>query len=72
MQSKTGRHSHGGQVRLPGLPMPYGPRYGRQHPDGLQKAKNHLVYTSRGIGTTGPMIRTFCPPEVTLLTLKTV
>jgi uncharacterized protein len=64
-------HSHGGQIRLPGLPVLHAPRYGTKYPEGLQQAENHLVYTTRGIGMIGPQIRTFCPPEVTLLTLRT-
>ena len=63
-------HSHGGQIRIPGLPVLHAPAYGRKYPEGLQKAEHHLVYTTRGIGMIGPQIRTFCPPEVTLLTLK--
>ena len=62
-------HSHGGQIRIPGLPALYTPEYGRRYPEGLQKAKNHLVYTSRGIGMTGPQGRLNCPPEVNLIRL---
>ncbi|HEY3329312.1 MAG TPA: metallophosphoesterase [Capsulimonadaceae bacterium] len=63
-------HSHGGQIRVPGLPVIYVPGYSRQYPEGLQQAKNHLVYTTRGIGMVGPQVRVFCPPEVTLLTIR--
>jgi predicted MPP superfamily phosphohydrolase len=64
-------HSHGGQIRVPGLPVLHAPMYGRRYPEGLQQARHHLVYTTRGIGMIGPQIRTFCPPEVTVLTLRT-
>lgn len=60
-------HSHGGQIRCPGLPPLYEPKYGRDYPEGLQMAKNHPVYTTRGVGVLGPQLRYFCPPEVTLL-----
>ncbi|BDI33805.1 hypothetical protein CCAX7_58560 [Capsulimonas corticalis] len=60
-------HSHGGQIRVPGLPPIQTPVMGRRYPEGLQQAKNHRVYTSRGIGTIGPPYRLFCPPEVTIL-----
>lgn len=62
-------HSHGGQIRLPGLPPLHCPNYGQHYPEGLQQAKNHPVYTTRGIGMIGPQMRFCCPPEVTVLTL---
>lgn len=63
-------HSHGGQVCAPwGTPfkLPFGARnYWRgYYPD----AKVPL-YVTRGIGTVGPDIRTFSPPEVSVLTLR--
>ncbi len=62
-------HSHGGQIRLPGLPPLHCPTYGRQYPEGLQQAVNHLVYTTRGVGMIGPQMRFCCPPEITVLSL---
>ena len=62
-------HSHGGQIRLPGLPPLHCPTYGSQYPEGLQQASNHLVYTTRGVGMIGPQMRFCCPPEVTILSL---
>jgi len=62
-------HSHGGQIRLPGLPPLHCPNYGQHYPEGLQQAAHHLVYTTRGIGMIGPQMRFCCPPEVTVLTL---
>jgi predicted MPP superfamily phosphohydrolase len=74
--AKTGRvglqlsgHSHGGQVRLPGigaLVLPYlGEKYnmGRYDVNGLQ------LYVNRGIGMVRPLVRFNCRPEITLLTL---
>jgi len=63
-------HSHGGQICLPGgLPIhtPYGARrfIAGYYPDG-----DVPVYVSRGIGTSGPKWRLFCPPELTILTLN--
>jgi predicted MPP superfamily phosphohydrolase len=63
-------HSHGGQIRIPGISVCHCPRYGRHYPEGLLQGPNHPVYTSRGIGTIGPPFRLFCPPEVTLLTMR--
>jgi predicted MPP superfamily phosphohydrolase len=62
-------HSHGGQVRVPGLRPLYTPLYGRKYPEGLQAAPNHRVFTTRGVGMTAPRFRLFCPPEVALITL---
>lgn len=63
-------HSHGGQICLPGgipiKPPPYGERYiAGFYPD----AKVPL-YVTRGVGTTGPDVRAFCRPEVSVLTLS--
>jgi predicted MPP superfamily phosphohydrolase len=63
-------HSHGGQVRIPGLPVLHVPAYAKKYPEGLQQAKHHLVYTTRGVGMVGPQFRAFCPPEVTILTIR--
>jgi predicted MPP superfamily phosphohydrolase len=61
-------HSHGGQIRLPGLPL-HCPEYGRKYPEGLRQAAHHPVYTTRGVGMMGPQMRFCCPPEVTILTV---
>jgi predicted MPP superfamily phosphohydrolase len=62
-------HSHGGQIRLPGLPL-HCPEYGRKYPEGLRLAAHHPVYTTRGVGMMGPQMRFCCPPEVTVLTIR--
>ena len=62
-------HSHGGQVRLPGigpLSLPVG---GRRYVIGLNHAEGMPIYTARGVGVFRPPVRLNCPPEVTLLTL---
>lgn len=64
-------HTHGGQVCLPGgqaivsncdLPP--------EHAGGLSHWRDSVLHVSRGLGTSiyAP-VRTFCPPEATLLTL---
>lgn len=72
IQLQLSGHSHGGQVRLPGIGPVHLPPYARRYPMGLQRAEGSdmWVYTSRGIGVSGPPIRLFCPPEVTLLRLR--
>jgi predicted MPP superfamily phosphohydrolase len=62
-------HSHGGQIRFPGVPPMHLPTYAAKYYEGLNKSRTHLVYTTRGVGTVGIPARTFCPPEVTLITL---
>jgi predicted MPP superfamily phosphohydrolase len=61
-------HSHGGQVRLPGLGSPFLPPFGRKYDMGLFLVRNTWLYTNRGIGVTAP-IRLNCRPELTELTL---
>ena len=63
-------HSHGGQVRLPGIGALQTPRFARIYTDGLERAPNHPVYTSRGVGVVAPRVRLFCDPEVNLITLR--
>jgi predicted MPP superfamily phosphohydrolase len=65
-------HSHGGQVRLPLIGPVYLPRLGRKYPRGLRQVGPLTLYTNVGIGTMGLPVRLNCPPEVTLLTLRTV
>jgi len=62
-------HSHGGQVRVPGIRPLHLPRHARRYPEGLQRAARHPVCTSRGVGVIGTRSRLFCPPEVTVLEL---
>jgi predicted MPP superfamily phosphohydrolase len=64
-------HSHGGQVRLPLIGPTYLPRLGRKYPRGLRRVGPLTLYTNVGIGTMGLPVRFNCPPEVTLLTLRT-
>jgi uncharacterized protein len=62
-------HSHGGQVRLPGLGCPILPYMARKYPVGLNRVGETLVYTNRGIGSHPLGLRLNCRPEVTVLTL---
>ena len=62
-------HSHGGQVRLPGIGAPILPRLGRKYDQGLYRVQDLWLYTTRGIGL-GPVPARFnCPPEITEITL---
>jgi len=62
-------HSHGGQVRLPGMGPLILPALARKYHTGLNRVGSLHVYTSRGIGVINPPVRFNCPPEVTLITL---
>lgn len=63
-------HTHGGQIRLPGV-GPIGlPMDGKRHVIGLTDADGMPVYTARGVGVYRPPMRFNCPPEVTLITIE--
>jgi uncharacterized protein len=63
-------HSHGGQVRLPLLGAPVLPPMGLLYPRGLHRLGGLTLYTNVGIGTVVLPIRLNCPPEITLITLR--
>lgn len=63
-------HSHGGQVRFPVVGPPYLPPLGRKYPRGLHRIRGLTLYTNIGIGTIRLPVRFWCPPEVTLITLR--
>jgi len=62
-------HSHGGQVRLPGIGPIVLPRYGQKYPSGHYTVGTMHLYTNRGIGVTPPPVRLNCRPEITVFTL---
>lgn len=62
-------HTHGGQMRVPGLRPAWLPRHGRKNIIGINLVGGMPVYTSRGAGVYRPPFRLNCPPEVTLVTL---
>ena len=63
-------HSHGGQVRLPGIGALVLPEMAEKYPIGLNRVGNLQVYTNVGLGVINPPVRFLCPPEVTFLTLS--
>lgn len=62
-------HSHGGQMRLPGIGGLYYTNFGSRYPKGLYRVGNMQIYTNPGIGQVFPL-RFDCRPEITLLTLR--
>lgn len=61
-------HTHGGQIALPLLGVPYAPVEDRRFVAGLAQAGEHLVYTNRGLGWNR-RVRLGVRPEITLLEL---
>jgi hypothetical protein len=63
-------HSHGGQVAMPGYGPILLPPLGKKYPVGFYRIGKLQLYTNRGIGTVTLPIRFYCPPEITLITLR--
>lgn len=63
-------HSHGGQFVTPWGWAPATSRLGKKYLRGFHAGTVVPLYVSRGIGTTGPPARLFCPAEVSILTLR--
>jgi predicted MPP superfamily phosphohydrolase len=70
VQLQLSGHSHGGQIRLPGIGALHLPRMARRYPMGLYRIGGLQLYTNRGVGRLQPAIRINCPPEITLITLS--
>ena len=63
-------HTHGGQVRLPGVGVPFAPTaYGQRFMGGMCEGSHFPVIVSRGVGIAGIPIRFRVPPEIGLITL---
>ena len=65
-------HSHGGQVRFPGMEWVSLPLGARKYPFGSYQVGEMFLHTSRGLGTTGLPIRFGSPPELTEVLLTRV
>lgn len=62
-------HTHGGQVRIPFLPLFHLPEYGQKYIEGRFGMGRTQLYVNRGIGAIGVPFRFRCPPEITVFTL---
>ena len=62
-------HTHGGQVRLPLIPVFWLPRGSGRFLEGWYAESGSLMYVSRGIGTTFLPIRFRCSPELAIITV---
>jgi predicted MPP superfamily phosphohydrolase len=63
-------HTHGGQVRVPGIRPLALPPLGRIYTEGHYLLGGTQLYVNRGIGTVGLPFRWNCPPEITVATLR--
>ncbi|GAB4173053.1 MAG: metallophosphoesterase [Terrimicrobiaceae bacterium] len=64
-------HTHGGQFCLPGrIPILRNTRVPRRYLIGPWKYRNLTAYVSPGTGGCGVAARFFCPPEITIHTLR--
>ena len=63
-------HTHGGQIRVRDRQKRLIRR--RKLSNGLHKRKGSQIYITRGIGTVVLPVRYQCPPEITLLELRSV
>jgi len=62
-------HTHGGQVRLPLVPVFWLPHGSGRFLEGWYAERGSRMYVSRGIGTTFLPIRFLCPPELAIITV---
>jgi len=60
-------HTHGGQIRIPGMGAIETPPGSGRYEQGLYSVDKIKLYVNRGIGTSIIPARLFCPPEVTLI-----
>ena len=63
-------HSHGGQVRIPFVPLFYLPDLAKKYVMGTYQVGPLPLYTNAGIGTVNIPVRLNCPPEITLITVR--
>jgi len=63
-------HTHGGQVRMPGIGPLALPPMGKKYVQGWFRFGDTQLYVNRGLGTVGVPFRLDCPPEITVLTLR--
>ncbi|MFY9950297.1 MAG: metallophosphoesterase [Candidatus Sulfotelmatobacter sp.] len=63
-------HSHGGQIRIPFIPLFYLPDLAKKYVMGTYQVGPLPLYTNAGIGTVNIPVRFNCPPEITLITLR--
>lgn len=63
-------HTHGGQVRLPFVPLLHLPPLGKKYIEGWFQVGPMQLFVNRGLGTVGVPVRFACAPELTVFTLR--
>jgi predicted MPP superfamily phosphohydrolase len=63
-------HTHGGQIRLPGIGPLILPIKDRRLAQGLRQIGRTNIYITRGVGVGTPPVRLGVRPEITLLVLR--
>lgn len=63
-------HTHGGQVRLPGLGALLLPPLGHLYSAGMYQLGSLALYVTQGAGTGRFVIRLNCRPEIAVITLR--
>lgn len=65
-------HTHGGQIRIPGLGCLWtNDRVPRAMARGLHATQGNWLHVSPGTGTSGPLpVRVFCPREIGMIRLR--
>jgi uncharacterized protein len=63
-------HTHGGQVRLPFMPLMHLPMMGQKYIEGWFQLGSMHLFVNRGLGTVGVPVRFACAPELTVFTLR--
>jgi predicted MPP superfamily phosphohydrolase len=63
-------HTHGGQVRVPGLAPFWLPHGSNGYVEGWYERDRARLYVSRGIGTSILPVRAFCRPELAMITVS--
>jgi uncharacterized protein len=63
-------HTHGGQVRLPGLGPLWLPGGCGPYIQGWYEKRKSRLYVTRGVGTSVLPVRFLCRPEIPIITLE--
>ncbi len=62
-------HTHGGQIRIPFVPVFWLPRGSLGFLEGWYAERGSRMYVTRGIGTSTIWARFLCRPEISIITL---
>ncbi len=64
-------HTHGGQVFLPFIGALIVPsQYGKRYASGLVEENGHIIFATKGIGTSILPVRFNCTPKIVIITFE--